>query len=74
MEILDKIKLILYTAIFDNEKTIRYVPEKLDCGEDRTEEFEGGAALKGVVRIVDMSSCGCKLYNNLEKGQLLVLV
>ena len=63
---------ILYTAIFDNEKTIRYAPEKLDCGTNRTEEFEGGAALKNVVRILDMSRCGCKLYSNLESGRLIV--
>ena len=63
---------ILYTAIFANEKTIHFNPEKIREGKEITGEFEGGDKLKDVVSVYDISSCGYKLYNDLKKERLLV--
>ena len=63
---------ILYTAIFANEKTIHFSPDKIREGEEITEAFEGGEKLKDVVSVYDISGCGYKLYNDLKKERLLV--
>ena len=63
---------ILYAAVFANEKTIHFAPEKLKEGREITEEFEGGKKLKDVVRVYDIRSCGFRLYNDLKKERLLV--
>ena len=63
---------ILYAAIFANEKTIHFAPEKLKEGREITEEFEGGKKLKDVVRVYDIRDCGFRLYNDLKKERLLV--
>ena len=63
---------ILYAAIFANEKTIHFAPEKLKEGREITEEFEGGKKLKDVVRVYDIRGCGFRLYNDLKKERLLV--
>ena len=63
---------ILYAAIFANEKTIHFAPEKLKEGKEITEEFEGGEKLKDVVKVYDIRGCGFRLYNDLKKERLLV--
>ena len=47
---------ILYTAVFHNEKTIRFQPEKLHGSPDIVAQFENGKALSDVVHVYDQIS------------------
>ncbi|MBR0085398.1 MAG: phosphoenolpyruvate synthase, partial [Lachnospiraceae bacterium] len=63
---------ILYTAVFRNEKTIRFDPEKLERSKDITAEFEHGSALSGIVRVYDVSNIRCEAYNDMSSEHLLI--
>lgn len=63
---------ILYTAIFANQKTLHFSPEKLREGKDITCDFEGGEKLKDIIQVYDISSCGYRLYNDLKRERLLI--
>ena len=65
---------ILYTAVFHNEKTLHFAPEKLKdlpfpaggIGED------SGPA--DVVRVYDVSSRNCQLYHDFKNEHLLITI
>ncbi len=63
---------ILYTAVFNNEKTLRYAPEKLEKYPDITAEFEAPEALAGIVRVYDVSAGSCKVYDEISGDHLLI--
>ena len=61
---------ILYTAMFNNSKTLRFAPERLERFEDVCADFEGGKALLGIVRIYKTDDC--TLYYDINEEHLLV--
>ena len=63
---------IMYTALFHNEKTLRYAPEKLASCIDLAGEFEGGEKLSGIVGIYDVSRMDCRLRYDIREEHLLV--
>ncbi len=65
---------ILYTAVFNSEKTLRYAPEMLKAFPDRVREFEGGEELSDIVHVYDVSGADCKAYNDMTSGRLLITI
>ena len=65
---------ILYTAVFSNEKTIRYTPEKLKEYPNLIKEYTEEAMIGDIVSLFDMSGTGCELYNDLEQEKLILRV
>lgn len=65
---------ILYTAVFSNEKTIRYTPEKLKEYPDLIKEFTEEPMIWDIVSVFDMTGTGCELYNDLEQEKLVLRV
>ena len=64
---------ILYTAIFENDQTKQYHPEKLAQLPNRLAElFPEFAGLEAVVRILDTNGTGSKVYHDLQSEQLIV--
>lgn len=63
---------ILYTAVFNNSKTLAFNPEKLDRFEDVVKEFDGGGELEGIVRVLKAE--GCTLYHDINNEHLLVTI
>ena len=70
---------ILYTAIFDNEKTRVFAPDKLshfpriDLAE-WTGENAADLQLQEVVCVYDMSRSACELYHDLKKEHFVVRI
>ena len=65
---------ILYTAVFKNEKTLHFSPEKLMCGNDISALFDRDHNLGEIVKIYDMSVCDCELYHDLKSEHLLLTI
>ena len=65
---------ILYTAVFANEKTIRFEPELLSGTQDISSEFDEEGSLDGIVKVYDVSGCDCRLYHDLKQEHLLVTI
>ena len=63
---------ILYTAIFQGEKTKQYSPEKLASSKDMIDEFDFSDVLEGVVHIYDVSDRKCEIYNDVASEHLLI--
>ena len=63
---------ILYTAIFQGEKTKHYSPEKLEGSRDLTDELEFPDMLEGVVHVYDVSDRKCEVYNDVAGEHLLI--
>jgi hypothetical protein len=63
---------ILYTAVFHNEKTIRFQPEKLYGSPDLTGQFEGGQKLSDVVHVFDVSGRHAEVFHGLSDEHLLI--
>ncbi len=63
---------ILYTAVFNNEKTIRFAPEKLASSKNLISEFEQGQALSGIVNVYDVSDRKCAVYNDVANEHLMI--
>ncbi|MCR5268856.1 MAG: PEP/pyruvate-binding domain-containing protein [Lachnospiraceae bacterium] len=63
---------ILYTAVFNNEKTIRFAPEKLASSKNLISEFEQGQALSGIVYVYDVSDRKCAVYNDVANEHLMI--
>jgi hypothetical protein len=63
---------ILYTAIFHNEKTIQYSPEKLTEETDIVSEFDQGKTLNEIVRVYDVSGKKYDVYNDVANEHLLI--
>ena len=63
---------ILYTAVFNNEKTIHFSPEKLESSKDIFSEFEQSQALSDIVHIYDVSDRKCTVYNDVTNEHLMI--
>ena len=63
---------ILYTAVFANEKTLRFAPEKLAEYPDIVSLFTEDPELKQVVHVYDMSKVSCELCNDLQNERLVL--
>jgi len=69
---------ILYTAIFENKKTIHYRPDLLKNCPDLTdpfaEETEKRRAIRTVVSVYDVSGSDCRLYHSLQDEHMILLI
>lgn len=69
---------ILYTAIFENRKTIHYQPELLDTCPNRIDEVgldaEKKEKLRGVIGVFDVSGMDCRLYHDLKQQHMLCVI
>ncbi|MBQ6540272.1 MAG: phosphoenolpyruvate synthase [Oscillospiraceae bacterium] len=63
---------ILYTAVFNNEKTLRYSPGRLERFPDMVGEFENGRELTDIVHVYDVSGSKCVVYNDMSSEHLLI--
>lgn len=64
---------ILYTAVFNNTKTLRYCHEMLEGVKDLIADFcEEGSSLADIVHVYDVSGCDCKVYNDIADEHLLI--
>lgn len=63
---------ILYTAVFQNEKTIRFSPEKLMFSEDAVSDFERSEVLTDIVHVYDVSDRNCEVYHDLANEHLMI--
>lgn len=63
---------ILYTAVFHNEKTMHFAPEKLKECPDIVSEFESGEELQDIVHIYDVKDKKCEVYDDVANEHLLI--
>ena len=63
---------ILYTAVFNNEKTIHFSPEKLESSKDIVSVFEQSEALSDIVHVYDVSDRKCTVYNDVANEHLMI--
>ena len=63
---------ILYTAVFNNEKTVHFLPEKLESSEDLIREFEQDERLTDIIHVYDVSDRNCKVYNDVANEHLMI--
>lgn len=63
---------ILYTAVFNNEKTIHFCPEKLTSSKDMISDFEQGETLADIVHVYDVSDRKCEVYNDVANEHLVI--
>ena len=69
---------ILYTAIFENKKTIHYRPDLLKNCPDLTDPFAEGTekrrTIRTVVSVYDVSGSDCRLYHSLQDEHMILLI
>jgi hypothetical protein len=63
---------ILYTAVFNNSKTIHFHPEKLVDLPDVIGGFDEGNNLNDIVHVFDVSGRDCKVYNDIANEHLVI--
>jgi len=63
---------ILYTAVFHNQKTVHFHPEKLESSPDLTGGFSEGEDLSDIVHVFDVSGRNCKVYNDVANEHLVI--
>ena len=64
---------ILYTAVFENEKTLQYQPERLAALPNLLGElFPDLQGFEHIVRICDVSGRGCRVIHDLHQEKLVV--
>ena len=63
---------ILYTAVFSDEKTIRYAPELLESSMDITAEFDPEHRLSDTVHVYDLLGRECEVYHDVAGEHLLI--
>ena len=63
---------ILYTAVFSNEKTLRFAPDKLADFPDIIDSYTDDPDLKGVAHVYDTSKASCELCNDLQNERLVL--
>ena len=63
---------ILYTAVFNNQKTVHFHPEKLLSSPDVVNEFGESEALSDIVHVFDVSGRNCKVYNDIANEHLVI--
>ena len=63
---------ILYTAVFNNSKTIHFHPGKLEDSPDLIGEFSDAEGLSDIVHVFDVSGRECKVYNDIANEHLVI--
>ena len=63
---------ILYTAVFNSDKTLKYSPEMLKAFPDRVREFAGGEELSDIVHVFDVSGADCTAISDMASGRLMI--
>ena len=63
---------ILYTAVFHNEKTLAFSPEKLEGEKDIAGDFESDSRLLDIVHVYDVSGRNCEVFNDVTNEHLLI--
>ena len=63
---------ILYTAVFNNAKTIHFHPDKLQRCPDVISDFDGTENLSDIVHVYDVSGINCKVYNDIANEHLVI--
>ena len=63
---------ILYTAVFHDQKTLHFHPEKLASSPDLIAEFTEETDLSDIVHVFDVSGRECKVYNDIANEHLLI--
>jgi predicted nuclease of predicted toxin-antitoxin system len=65
---------ILYTAIFANEKTLHFSPDKLTAFRNITADFTDTDSDADIIKVFDMKDAECTLFYDLEKNHLLLRI
>lgn len=65
---------ILYTAVFNNSKTLHFDPEKLRGLRNKLEDIDENSGLDDVIHVYDVSRCKCELYNDIKNEHLLITI
>ncbi len=63
---------ILYTAIFNSDKTIHFHPEMLENASDIVAELGASDDLADIVHIYDVSDRKCMVYNDVANEHLVI--
>ena len=63
---------ILYTAVFHDEKTLHFAPEKIKNCKDLIMEFEPEEELADIVHIYDVAGLNCEVYDDVANEHLLI--
>ena len=63
---------IMYTAIFKDERTIRFAPEKFNEYRDITKEFEEKEELLQIVHVYDVSGEAIRVFSDVADEHLLI--
>ena len=63
---------IMYTAVFNNARTICFRPDRLQTSADVTGEFEESKDLQDIVHVYDVSGRDCKVYNDIANEHLVI--
>ncbi len=62
---------ILYTAIFESQKTVHFHPDMLAVFENLVESVEGGEKLKEIIGLYDLREADCTLLHDLRQQRLV---
>ena len=68
---------ILYTAIFSDERTKLFDPEKLKTFPEISADLfreEDAKIYEGIITVYDTGETGCLLYHDLEEGRLVLTI
>lgn len=65
---------ILYTAVFRNEKTLHFAPEKLKELPNMLAEIGEDSGLLDIVRVCDVSRRKCEVYKDVKEEHLLITI
>ena len=65
---------ILYTAVFNNSKTLHFAPEKFRGLRNMLEDIDENSGLDEVIKVYDVSRCKCELYNDIKNEHLLITI
>ena len=63
---------ILYTAVFANEKTRVFDPDRLKLFDNIASRFMEGDAFRDIIMVYDIKGSGCNLYYDLERNHLML--
>ena len=63
---------ILYTAVFADENTLHFSPDKLSAFRNITADFTDTDSDADIVKVFDMKDAECTLFYDLEKNHLLL--
>ncbi len=63
---------ILYTAVFSDNRTIKYAPEKLKDYNDITDTFTPEERIKDIIHVYDVSDSHFEIFNDISSEHLLI--